>query len=379
MTEEMTVRIRSEIAALAPYRQGKEAPVDAFKLSSNENPFDPLPKVLEALSEVTSINRYPDATAGRLRERLAARYDLPRDSVYVGAGSASILAQLLSAVITPGDEVVYAWRSFEAYPGMVLIAGADRVAVPLTAEARHDLPAMARAVTDRTRAILLCSPNNPTGTIIDQDEFDEFVEAVPRDILIILDEAYAEFVTDPSAVDGIRVVRESSHANVVAVRTFSKAFGLAGLRIGYAVGDPRILQAARATAVPLAVTALAEEAALASLDAEDELLHRVRLISERRDALVSELRAAGWRIPDAQGNFVWLHVGRAVGEVTVAFEERGLIVRPFPNDGIRITVGEEGSVERILRIAASVLQSLPEDALGREFASHLEGSAHPAG
>lgn len=347
-------RIRPEIAALPAYRQGRQASADAFKLSSNENPFDPLPGVLDAVTAATGINRYPDATAARLRERLAARYGVQADEVHVGAGSVSLLAQLLLATAGPGDEVIYAWRSFEAYPSLVAVTGATSVQVPLTADARHDLPAMAAAVTDRTRVVLVCSPNNPTGPAVGFDEFTAFVDTVPADVLIVLDEAYAEFVTDPDAVEGHRVRGLLARPNVVMLRTFSKAYGLAGLRVGYAIGHTRVLDAARSTAIPLAVTAAAEEAALASLDAESELLHRVAVLAERRDRLVARLRETGWDVPAAQGNFVWLPAGDRALDVATAFEEAGLIVRPFAGDGIRISVGEEESLDRIVEVAASV-------------------------
>ena len=362
------VRVRPEIAALPPYKQGKQAGGDAFKLSSNENPFDPLPGVLEAVNAATALNRYPDATAGRLRRRLAERFAVDDDSVHVAAGSVSILAQLVLATSGPGDEVMFAWRSFEAYPWLAVVAGATPIQVPLTADARHDLPAMAAAITDRTRVIIVCTPNNPTGPIVTQAEFDAFADTVPSDVLIILDEAYAEFVTDRESVDGLTVLGAEGRANVVVLRTFSKAFGLAGLRVGYAVGHPRILDAARSTSIPLSVTAHAEEAALASLEQEDELLRRVRVIAERRDRLAAALRAAGWRIPQAQGNFVWLPGGRETLELANAFDEAGLIVRPFAGDGLRISVGEEDSVEKVLAIAASVVKDLPEDHSGRGLA-----------
>lgn len=368
MTDEPPVRIRPEIAALPPYRQGRQAGADAFKLSSNENPFDPLPGVVEKLRARTDVNRYPDATASRLREALGARFGVGADAVHIGAGSVSILAQLLLAVSGPGDEVVYAWRSFEAYPGLALVAGARPVEVPLTAEARHDLDAMVAAVTDRTRAVIVCSPNNPTGPIVTQAEFDAFLDAVPSDVLVILDEAYAEFVTDPDAVDGMRVLGTEGRDNVVALRTFSKAFGLAGLRVGYAIGHPRILDAARSTAIPLSVTAQAEDAAIASLEAEAELLERVHAIAERRDRLAGALRSIGLRVPAAQGNFVWLATGAETMAAATAFEEAGLIVRPFAGDGIRISVGEEESVEKVLRIAASIVETLPEGHAGRGLA-----------
>ncbi|MHB1235003.1 MAG: aminotransferase class I/II-fold pyridoxal phosphate-dependent enzyme, partial [Microbacteriaceae bacterium] len=221
--------MRPEIRALAAYRQGKSSPVDAFKLSSNENPFEPIPAVLRAI-EQSAVNRYPDATAAVLRSRLAAKYGVGVGEVHIGAGSVSILAQLIQATSGPGDEVVYAWRSFEAYPGLVTIAGATSVKVPNLADHRHDVTSMVAAVTERTRVILLCSPNNPTGTILTEAELTDFMAAVPPTVLVILDEAYAEFASDPARADG--VAARAAYPNLVLLRTFSKAYGLAGLRIG---------------------------------------------------------------------------------------------------------------------------------------------------
>lgn len=352
MTEPTLPRIRPEIAALAPYRQGKQAGPDAFKLSSNENPFEPLPSVLEALQGTTPINRYPDATATRLRERLASRYDVALDEVHVASGSVAILYQLVQAAASASDEVVYAWRSFEAYPGLVLVAGATGVQVPLAEGGRHDLDAMADAVTDRTRAVIVCTPNNPTGPIVTSAEFEAFVSRVPRDVLVILDEAYAEFVTAHDAVDGLGERVFEKYPNVVVLRTFSKAYGLAGLRVGYAIGHAKVLDAARATAVPLSVTSAAEVAAIASLDAEAELLERVTVIVDRRTALADGLRAQGWDVPDSQSNFVWLPTGTRTDEIAEAFRATDIVVRPFSGDGIRISVGEQESIEKVLRVAA---------------------------
>jgi len=348
------VRIRPEIAALPAYKQGRQAGADAFKLSSNENPFDPLPSVVEVLQRTTAVNRYPDASSPRLRQRLADRFGVTPESVHIAAGSVSILFQLAQATSAPGDEIVFSWRSFEAYPGVAVVPGATAVMVPNTADGRHDLPAMAAAVTERTRMVIVCSPNNPTGPIVTQREFDEFVDAVPSDVLVVLDEAYIEFVTDPDAVDGRRVLA-AGRDNVVILRTFSKAYGLAGLRVGYAIGHPRVLDAARSTGIPLSVTAAAEEGALASLDAEEELLARVRVLTERRDRLAARLREAGWDVPQAQGNFVWLPAGERTLEIAAAFEAADLIVRPFAGDGLRISVGEEESLDRVVAVAASVL------------------------
>lgn len=352
MTEPILPRIRPEIAALPPYRQGKQAGANAFKLSSNENPFEPLPSVLEALTHTTPINRYPDATAGALRARLGEKFGVDADAVHVASGSVSILHQLVLGTSSVGDEVVYAWRSFEAYPSLPLVAGATGIQVPLTTGARHDLDAMADAVTDRTRVIIVCTPNNPTGPIVTSAEFAAFVARVPQDVLIILDEAYAEFVTAPDAVDGLAERVFEKHPNVVVLRTFSKAFGLAGLRVGYAIGHPRVLDAARTTGIPLSVTSAAERAAIASLDAEDELRERVSVIVGRRTRLIAGLRAQGWDVPDSQANFVWLPAGERTDEVAAAFDAAELIVRPFSGDGIRISVGEEESIDEVLAVAA---------------------------
>lgn len=350
---DIPVRVRPEIAALPSYKQGKQAGATAYKLSSNENPFDPLPGVVAAVRDAVAFNRYPDALAGRLRARLAERFGVSDDRIHIAAGSVSILYQLAQAAASVGDEIVLPWRSFEAYPGIVTVTGATPVMVPLNDAAAVDLSALAAAVTDRTRAIFVCTPNNPTGAVVTQADFDAFVAAVPSDVLIVLDEAYVEFVTDAAAVTGERVIA-AGHDNVVILRTFSKAYGLAGLRIGYAVGHPRILDAARSAGIPLSVTAQAEAAALASLDAEDELRERVAIVAERRDRLVSRLREIGWDVPTAQGNFVWLPAGERSLEVAAAFEAADLVVRPFAGDGVRVSVGEDESIDRVVDVAASV-------------------------
>lgn len=355
------VSLRPEILALAAYRQGRAARPDGFKLSSNENPHDPLPAVLDAVAE-SQINRYPDAGATVLRGRLAGKHGVAPEQVHVGAGSVSILAQLITAAAGPGNEVIYAWRSFEAYPGLVTVAGATTVAVPNRPDAGHDLDAMAAAVTDHTRLVILCSPNNPTGSAITRAEFDRFMATVPRTVLVLLDEAYIEFVDDPDVVEGIPLLPE--HPNLVVLRTFSKAYGLAGLRIGYAVGPAYVLDAARSAAIPLSVTEPAQRAALASLDAEDELFARVERINRTRDRIWSGLRALGWSVPRPHGNFVWLATGAHTDDVTDRFADAGLVVRGFSGEGIRISAGEEASVETLLRVAAEVVRSLTGSAEG---------------
>ncbi|PZF07862.1 aminotransferase [Curtobacterium sp. MCLR17_040] len=353
---EQRVHIRPEVAVLPAYKQGRQASDSAFKLSSNENPFPPLPGVVEAVQAQTSYNRYPDATALALRAVLANRFGLTAEQVHVAPGSVAILHELARATSGPGDEIVYAWRSFEAYPGVVTVAGATSVQVPNRADGGHDLDAMAAAVTERTRMVLVCSPNNPTGPIVTAAEFDAFMAAVPQPVLVVLDEAYAEFVTDEAAVHGHPLL--AAHPNLVVLRTFSKAYGLAGLRVGYALGPDYVLDAVRACAIPLSVTAQGQAAALASLEREAELLGRVTEIATLRDRIVVELRAQGWDVPDAQGNFLWLPTGERTATAAAAFEDAGIIVRAFPPEGIRISIGEHEAVETLLQTARSLVGDL---------------------
>lgn len=356
-----SVRLRPEIAALPPYRQGRPAPADGYKLSSNENPFPPLAGVAAAVAAAAQeINRYPDATALVLREKLAERYGVTADEVIVGAGSVALLAAFVAAAAGAGDEVVYSWRSFEAYPGLVTVSGATSVTVPNRADHGHDLDAMADSITERTRVVIVCSPNNPTGTIVTAADFEAFMARVPADRLVLLDEAYIEFVRDAASVDGRSLI--GRYPNLVVLRTFSKAYGLAGLRVGYAIGPIPILDAARSTTIPLSVTAASTAAGLASLEpaAEAELLERVATIAARRDELRAALIAQGWPIPVAQGNFVWLPTGEATTAVAERLFDAGLVTRAFPPDGIRVSVGEEESVGTLLRILGELVPASQE-------------------
>ena len=336
---------------MVPYRQGRAAAEDAFKLSSNENPFPPLPAVLEAMASAT-INRYPDASSAALRSVLGERFAVSPEQIQVGAGSVSVLAQLITAASGPGDEILYSWRSFEAYPLLVATAGSTSIAIANTDDHRHDLEAMLAAITDRTRLVLVCSPNNPTGTVVGHDEFVAFLERVPETVLVVLDEAYAEFVTDPSAVRGGELV--GRYPNLVILRTFSKAYGLAGLRIGYAVGPEYIMDAARAVAIPLSVTEPAQRAALVALEHEDELLERVAGLAALRDTVWEGLIAQGWDAPRPHGNFVWLPTGARTAEAAGVFEAHGIIARAL-GEGLRVSIGESEAVEKLLSAAAEVV------------------------
>ena len=347
------VRVREDVAAVPAYRQGAAPTKPGYKLSSNENPFDPLPSVIRAIEDGLALNRYAAAAMPELRAEIAEPWGVTAEHVHLGAGSVAILYQLVHAVAGHGDEYLYAWPSFEAYPALGLVPGAAGIRVPLTSDTEHDLDAMADAVTARTRAILLCTPNNPTGPAIRRTDFERFMARVPENVLVVLDEAYREFVTDPHAVRGEDVL--ANHPNLVVLRTFSKAYGLAGLRIGYGVGEPSIWQAIGATAIPLSVTGVAEVAARASLrpEAQAESEARISEIVARRDALVAQLRDEGVPVPDAQGNFVWIPQeasGIDAEALAAAFAESGTLVRPFPGEGVRISVGEADSLAVVVDI-----------------------------
>ncbi|MBA3745162.1 histidinol-phosphate transaminase [Sporichthya sp.] len=345
-------RLRQAIEGIPGYKPGRvPAGGAAFKLSSNENPYPPLPAVLEVLaSAAEQINRYPDLAATALVNALSERFGVPVGDIATGTGSVGVAQQLLQATTGPGDEVLFAWRSFEAYPILVQIVGGTSVRVPLTPEGRHDLPAMAAAVTERTRLIFLCSPNNPTGPAIRGAELDAFLDAVPTDILVVLDEAYREFVTDPEVPDGLDLYR--ARPNVAVLRTFSKAYGLAGLRVGYAIAPARVAAAARACAVPFGVSTLAQAAAVASLKAEDQLRARVADLVTERARVVGELRAHGWVLPETQGNFVWLPLGAGSMRFASECEVAGVMVRPFDLEGVRITVATAEIDDKFLAVAA---------------------------
>lgn len=349
-------RLRAAIADIPGYRPGRVpagvGPVDlSGKLSSNENPYPPLPAVAEAIAAAAAgANRYPDMFAGALVAAIADRLDVPVDAIATGTGSVGVAQQLLQATTGPGDEVVYAWRSFEAYPILVQISGGASVRIPLGPGGRHDLPAMAAAVTAATRLIFLCSPNNPTGPAIRTAELAEFLDAVPPEVLVVLDEAYREFVTDPEAPDGIEIYR--ARPNVAVLRTFSKAYGLAGLRVGYVVAADAVAAAARACAVPFGVSGVAQAAAVASLAAEPELRTRVAELVAERGRVMAALRAQGWEPPEPEGNFVWLPLGGRSAAFAADCERDGIVVRPFDGEGVRITVATPVVDDAVLAVTA---------------------------
>lgn len=352
------VHLRGALDALPAYAPGRPATerpgLTAYKISSNENPYPPLPSVLDAVRDAaTAMNRYPDMAVTALTEALAARLDVPAARISTGPGSVGVLDQLIRATCDEGDEVVFAWRSFEAYPILTTLAGARPVMVPLAPGARHDLDAMAAAVTDRTRLVLVCTPNNPTGTTVGADELDRFLDRVPEDVLVVLDEAYLEFVTAPDAPDALALHR--ARPNVVVLRTFSKAYGLAGLRVGYAVAHEPVAEALRKAALPFGVNSLAQVAARASLDATDELEVRVKELVAERERVVEALREQGWEVPDQEANFVWFDLGEDTPAFAAACEEAALTVRPYATDGVRATVAEREANDRLVEVAGRFL------------------------
>jgi histidinol-phosphate aminotransferase len=346
---------RPVIAGIPAYVPGRPpAPRDGvptYKLSSNENPYPPLPGVLEAATRAAAqMNRYPDMGCTALYHALGERLGVPTSHLAAGTGSVAMLYHLLQAFCESGDEVVYAWRSFEAYPIAVAVNGATSVQVPLDSEARHDLDAMAEAVTDRTKVVIVCTPNNPTGPAVGRAELEAFLDKVPPHVVVVVDEAYREFVRIDDPVDGVDLYR--GRENVVVMRTFAKAYGLAGFRVGYVVAPEPIARAVRACALPFGVSSIAQAAAVASLEREPELLERGEAIVAERTRVVDALREQGWKVPDAHGNFVWMPLGERTVAFAAAAEEAGVMVRPFAGDGCRVSIGEQAGNDVFLSVAA---------------------------
>jgi histidinol-phosphate aminotransferase len=352
----MSAYTRVDLAQLPDYVPGRTIP-GAIKLASNEISAGPLPSVVAAIAAAaTEVNRYPDSQASGLVARLADRFDVPAAQLAVGCGSVTLCQQLVQATCADGDEVVFGWRSFEAYPIITHVVGAHGVRVPLTPDHRLDLDAMLAAITPATRLVFVCTPNNPTGTALTGDELRGFLESVPSDVLVVIDEAYREFVADDNVPDAIEVARRSwargAH-NVAVLRTFSKAYGLAGLRVGYCAAPEPVAAALRKVYVPFGVNSVAQVAAIASLEAEDELMARCKDIVGERGRVRSELLAMGYDVPPTQANFVWL----PLGERTRAFSEHCLdhkvIVRAFLGEGARVTIGNPDENDTFLAAASS--------------------------
>lgn len=350
-----TIRLRPALENLPAYVAGKPAADDGihrFKVSSNESHLPPIPSVRDAaVAAMESSNRYPDASAQQLRAALGQKHGVDPAQIALSTGAVAVTGDLVRAVVGERDEVVYAWRSFEAYPILVGSHGGTPVPVPLTAEGEHDLEAMAAAVTERTRLVLLCTPNNPTGPSLSTEQVEDFLARVPEDVVVAIDEAYREF-HDPATVLGTAGIFRR-HGNVVLLRTFSKLQGLAGLRIGYAVAHPRLARALGQVTVPFGAGAPAQAAALASLApaAAEELEHRAEQIRSERSRVMAGLREQGWELAASQGNFVYFPLGERSGEFAEFADARGLVLRAYGTDGVRATIAEEEANDRLLTIA----------------------------
>jgi histidinol-phosphate aminotransferase len=343
--------VRPALAELRPYEPGK--PVEevqrelglerVVKLASNEGPFGPVPAALEALERsARELNRYPDGGAYRLRAALAERHDVPFEEVAIGSGADGVIDTLSQALLDPGDEVVLGWPSFPSYVIDATKAGANPVRLPLR-ELTYDLEALLGAVTARTKIVYVCHPNNPTGTTNSRAELDAYFDRVPEQVLTVLDQAYFEYIDDPDYPDGIAEYFKAGR-RVLVLRTFSKIFGLAGLRVGYGIGPADLVSALGKTRRAFDITTPAQEAALASLDAADEVELRRRLNADGRVELERVLRAHGLEpAGPAVANFLYAGVGEDAQPFFQALLREGVIVRPLAGfgapDAIRVTVG----------------------------------------
>lgn len=352
------------VASLPRYQPGRTEEeaiaahglTSAVKLASNETPFGPLPGVADAVrTALGETHRYPDHTADALARRAARHFGVEREQVAVGPGAVGLLEQLALAFTGPGDDVVFAWPSFIAYPQFTALTGATAVTVPLVRQA-FDPDGLIAALTDRTRLVLLANPNNPTSTALRADDLDRLVAAAPSGCLVVIDEAYREFVTDPHVPDAI--ARHAGRPNVAVLRSMSKAYGLAGLRVGFLVAHPDVIAAVDACATPFGVNVAGQAAALAALEHTDEMRRRCAEITAERERVARALRHRGVGVPVSHGNFWWLPAGEQARPLALALERRGVVTRPL-DGGVRVTVGTAADNDRFLDALDDALADEP--------------------
>jgi histidinol-phosphate aminotransferase len=359
-----SIRLRSVLGSLPAYVPGKPAPDDGlqrFKVSSNESAFPPLPQVQRAVSgAMESGQLYPDMAAVALREAIAADHrsrgaDVRADDIVVSTGSVAVTGDLVRALVDQGDEVVHPWRSFEAYPIIVRSHGGKDVQVPLGPGEVLDLEAMVAAVTERTKLVILCTPNNPTGPALTTEQIRDFLHRVPAHVVVALDEAYREFVDPEFVPDTAALFAE--YGNVVLLRTFSKNQGIAGVRIGYAVAHPRLAVALNKVTLPFGASSLAQAAALATFEPEvaSELERRAALVRSERHRVLDALADQGWELPDSQGNFVYFPLRERSAEFAAFADARGLVIRAYGTDGARVTIAQSEANDRLITIAGEWL------------------------
>lgn len=361
----MGIRTSSRLAAIPRYEPGlttaevlaRTGLERAVKLASNESPFPPLPEVAAVVSDgVASLNRYPDGPGRALRRALAERHGVGPDEVVLGNGSCELILLAGQALLDPGTAVVHATPSFALYPHLAAAAGAEAVAVPLAADDGHDLEAMAAAVDERARLVVVCNPNNPTGVYRGAGEIERFLDALPEDLAVLVDEAYVDFVDRPDSGRTMSLARE--RPNLLVTRTFSKAHGLCGLRVGYGVGAAGWIDALDRVRQPFNTNALAQAAALESLRHPAALDRRVRETIAERTRVQSALAATPWGVTPSQGNFVLVAPGPAEAGVHERLLRRGVIVRDGAALGcpgrLRVTIGTPPENDAFLAARAEV-------------------------
>jgi histidinol-phosphate aminotransferase len=336
---------------LPGYGRGRAqaAQVFAHRLGSNEAPDGPSAAVQSAVAAAfAEAHRYPDLRGEALAEALAQRHGVGGDHIAVSAGSIVLLDQIIRAWCDPGDEAVTPWRSYEAYPIIVGLAGAHMVGVPLDGDHRLDAAALCAAVTPRTKVVLICNPNNPTGTALSPAELDALLDALPKRVLVVLDEAYCDYSGDAKSVAASPAARLARHGNLVILRTFSKAWGLAGLRLGYAITSPRIVAAINAAAPPFPLPGVALAAGIAALADEDAVAARVARNATERTRLSAGLVKTGLPVASSAANFVWLPVGDKAEALTAHLRAESIAARCFAGEGVRITTGTPADTDAVL-------------------------------
>jgi histidinol-phosphate aminotransferase len=325
---------------------------ELVKLASNETPFAPHPQVLEAVeAQLRTLHRYPDPAKSALRRRISERTGVPVARIAVGNGSCELLLSAAEAMLEPGAEIVYAWPSFSIYPHLAAMSGARAITVPLNDAGEHDLEAMAREITAATRIVIVCNPNNPTATALPPATIDAWVADLPRHVAVLLDEAYVEFSALQDPDDSLDLIER--HPNLVVLRTFSKVYGLCGLRAGYSLGSESFRDAVDRVRQPFSVNALALAAATEALSHQDEVERRVEQNVIERVHVESELGERGLETTDSQANFSWVSLGdRDEDEIVDGLAQRGVIVRAGKALGeegrMRVTYGTRRENDRFL-------------------------------
>jgi len=359
---------RPAIFTLNPYVPGK--PVEeverelgisgVVKLASNENPLGPSPSALKALEKaIARVNSYPDSNCFYLKKDLAAHLGCREENLIIGNGSDELLKLIAETFLEPGDQVIFARPSFSEYEFVSKIMGANCTAVPVKEDFAHDLETMAKQVGARTKLVFICNPNNPTGTIVTQEELRAFIASTPPDILLVMDEAYYEYVTDPHYPDSLQLVEEDS--NVIILRTFSKIYGLAGLRIGYGISRPEIIALINRAREPFNVNLLAQEAARASLKDQNHLKQSREMVVEGRKYLYQAFDRLGLKYVPTQTNFIFVDTFQDSKEIFTALLQEGIIIRTGDIFGyptyIRVTIGTRRENERFIAALERVLNS----------------------